>query len=84
MTLKACLDNWQHCSHTSDNSRDIHSYLISASFKTSDLTARCVSVCSSDALRKWRKEISSSVARSHFCVKLKENATETYEILKMA
>jgi len=33
---------------------------------TSDLTASCVSVCSSDALRKWRKEISSSVARSNF------------------
>jgi len=32
------------------------------SFTTSDLTASCVSVCSSDALRKWRNEISSSAA----------------------
>ena len=31
-----------------------------------DLTASCVSVCISDALRKWRNEISSSVGRSNF------------------
>jgi len=36
------------------------------SINTSDLTASCVSVCSSDALRKWRNEISNSVARSNF------------------
>jgi len=36
----------------------------------SDLTASCVSVCSSDTLRKWRNEISSSVARSKFVSKL--------------
>ena len=39
MTLNACLDNWQRCSHTSDTSRDIHSYLmISASFNSIALT----------------------------------------------
>jgi len=39
MTLKAWLDNWQNCSHNSDTSRDIHSYLmISASFNSMALT----------------------------------------------
>jgi len=39
MTLNACLDNWQNFSHTSDTSRDIHSYLmISASFNWIALT----------------------------------------------
>ena len=39
MTLNAWLDNWQCCSHTSDTSRDIHSYLmISASFNSIALT----------------------------------------------
>ena len=39
MTLNAWLDNWQSCSHTSDTSRDIHSYLmISASFNWIALT----------------------------------------------
>jgi hypothetical protein len=34
MTLNAWLDNWQRCSHTSDTSWDIHSYLkISASYE---------------------------------------------------
>jgi hypothetical protein len=62
MTLNAWLDNWQRCTHTSDTSRDIHSYLmISESLKidsinTSDLTASCVSVCSSDALQQTPAE----------------------------
>ena len=39
MTLNAWLDNWQCCSHTSDTSRDLHSYLmISASFNSIALT----------------------------------------------
>ena len=39
MTLNAWLDNWQSCSHISDTSRDIHSYLmISASFNSIALT----------------------------------------------
>jgi len=39
MTLNVWLDNWQHCSHTSDTSRDVHSYLmISASFNSIALT----------------------------------------------
>ena len=54
------------------------------SLNTSDLTASCVSVCSSDASRKWRYEISSSAAPIGICFKLKENATETYEKLKRA
>ena len=69
MRLNAWLKNWQYCSHASDTSRDVHSYMMfnvsfnSIALKTSDWTASCVSVCSSDALRKWRNEISSSVAR---------------------
>jgi len=39
MRLNVWLDNWQNCSHTSDTSRDIHSYLmISASFNSIALT----------------------------------------------
>ena len=39
MTLNAWLDNWQCCSHISDTSRDIRSYLmISASFNSIALT----------------------------------------------
>ena len=38
MTLNAWLDNWQCCSHTSDTRRDIHSYLIRASFNSIALT----------------------------------------------
>jgi len=39
MTLNAWLDNWQCCSHTSDTSWDIRSYLmISASFNSIALT----------------------------------------------
>ena len=39
MTLNEWLDNWQSCSHTSDTSRDIHSYLmIIASFNSIALT----------------------------------------------
>jgi hypothetical protein len=39
MTLNAWLDNWQRCSHISDTSRDIYSYLmISASFNSIALT----------------------------------------------
>ena len=61
MTLNAWLDNWQRCGHTSDTSRDIHSYLmISASFNSIALTrvtlqrvvCVCVCVCISGALRK--------------------------------
>ena len=40
------------------------------SINTCDLTASCVSVCISDALRKWRNEISSSVGRSNFVCNL--------------
>jgi len=68
MTLNAWLDNWQHLRR-----QPRHTFLLDdqckfqhASINTSDLTASCVSVCSSDALRKWRNEISSSVARSNF------------------
>jgi len=69
MTLNAWLDNWQRCSHTSDTSLDIHSYfMISASFNSRALTRVIWQrvVCISDALRKWKNEISSSVARSNF------------------
>ena len=50
MTLNAWFDNWQRCSHTSDTSRDIHSYLmIGASFNSIALTRvilqRVVCVC---------------------------------------
>ena len=39
MRLKAWLDNWQDCSHTSDISRNVHSYLMfSASFNLIALT----------------------------------------------
>jgi len=39
MTLNVWLDNWQRCSHTSDTSQDILSYLmISASFNSLALT----------------------------------------------
>jgi len=39
MTLNSWLDNWQRCSHTSDTSQDIRSYLmISASFNSIALT----------------------------------------------
>ena len=40
------------------------------SINTSDLTASCVSVCSSDVLWKWRNKISSSVAWSNFALNL--------------
>ena len=88
MTLNAWLDKWQRCSHTSDTSRDVHSYLmISASFNsialTRDLTASCVSVCISDALRKWRTK-SRAALRDQILCELNENATETYEKLRMA
>ena len=39
MTLNAWIDNWERCSHTSDTSRDVHTYLmISASFNSIALT----------------------------------------------
>ena len=39
MPLNAWLDIWQRCSHTSDTSRDINSYLmISASFNSIAIT----------------------------------------------
>ena len=41
-------------------------------------------MCVIVVLQKWRNEISSSVARSNFCIRLQENATETYEKLKWA
>jgi len=69
MRLNAVLDNWQNCSHVSDTSRDVLDVQCNFqldSCNTSDLTASCVSVCGSDALRKWRNEISSSVTRSNF------------------
>ena len=72
MTLNAWLDNWQRCSHTSRHQQR-HTFLLDDqckfqldSINTSDVTASCVSVCSSDALLKWRNENSSSVARSDF------------------
>ena len=54
------------------------------SFNTSGLTASCVSVCSSDALRKWRNEISSSVARSNFASNLKKTHQKFTKKLKRA
>ena len=82
-----CLDNWQHCSHASDTNRDVHSYVMlntssnSISLHTSDMIASCVSVDSSAALRKRNLEQRYAIT---FCVKLNENATETYEKLKRA
>jgi len=51
------------------------------SFNTSDLTASSVSVCSSDASRNWRNEISSSIARSNFAshlTKSQQKLTKNY------
>ena len=46
MTLNAWLDNWQSCSHTSDTSRDTHSYLIiSASFNSIAYIYNAVKFC---------------------------------------
>ena len=88
MTLNAWLDNWQCCSHNSDTSRYIHSYLmINASFNSIALTRPIwqrvvLSVCSSDALRKWRNEISSSVARSNFVSNLMKTQQKLTKNLK--
>jgi hypothetical protein len=71
MTLNAWLDNCQCCSHTSDTSRDIHSYqMISASFNSIALKRliwqRVVLVCVVvTRYESGRNEISSSVARSY-------------------
>jgi hypothetical protein len=51
------------------------------SFNTSDLTVSCVSVCSSDALWKWRNEISSSITQSNFAshlMKIQLKRTKNY------
>jgi len=48
----------------------------------SDFTASCVSVCSSDALRKWRNEISSSVVQSNFASNLMKMQQKLMKNLK--
>src|SRR5215469_13742882 len=52
------------------------------SINTSDLTASCVSVCSSEALRKWRNEISSSIVRSNFVSNLMKTQQKLTKNLK--
>ena len=49
---------------------------------TASCVSLCVCVCSSDALRKWRKTNLEHRCAIKFCVRLNENATETYEKLK--
>jgi len=72
MILNEWLDDWQRCSHISRH-QPRRTFLLDDqckfqldSINRRDLTASCVSVFISDALRKWRNEISSSVARSNF------------------
>ena len=48
----------------------------------SDFTASCVSVCSSDVLRKWRNEISSSVVQSNFASNLMKMQQKLMKNLK--
>ena len=86
MTLNAWLDNRQRCSHTSDTSRDIHSYLmISASFNSIALT-RLIrqQVVLVTRYKMEKRNLEQCCAIKFFCVKLNENATETYEKLKRA